>query len=94
MLAEHGHTAEHLVDVGLRHSSDETIWDYAEEHAAVIVTKDEDFPNRALIESSHPAIVWLRIGNCSRRALLQWFEPLLPDIVSRIESGETLIEIR
>ena len=38
MLIEHGHAAEHLVDAGMRHSSDETIWDYAEEQAAVVVT--------------------------------------------------------
>ncbi len=94
VLAGHGHTAEHLVDLGMRDSSDELIWDYAVERNAVVVTKDEDFPSRALIASSAPTIVWLRIGNCSRRALLQWFEPMLPDIIGRIEGGEKLIEIR
>ncbi len=41
-----------------------------------------------------PVIVWLRIGNTSRRALLQWFEPLLPQIETLISQGERLIEIR
>lgn len=43
---------------------------------------------------SKPVIVWLRIGNTSRRALLQWFEPLLPQIESLIAQGERLIEVR
>jgi len=67
---------------------------YAKINGAIIITKDEDFPNRALMETAAPRIVWLRIGNCSRRALPGWFEPMLPDIESRIESGDTLIEIR
>ena len=39
-------------------------------------------------------IIWLRIGNTSRRALLEWFEPMIPQIVQLIEQGERLIEVR
>jgi hypothetical protein len=39
-------------------------------------------------------IVWLRIGNTSRRALLAWLSPLIPQIVKMIELGERLIEVR
>jgi len=41
-----------------------------------------------------PVIVWLRIGNTSRRALLEWFEPLLPQLEALILEGERLIEVR
>jgi predicted nuclease of predicted toxin-antitoxin system len=41
-----------------------------------------------------PIIVWLRVGNTSRRALLEWFEPLLPQIETLISQGDRLIEIR
>ncbi|MEZ5327011.1 MAG: DUF5615 family PIN-like protein [Verrucomicrobiales bacterium] len=44
LLADHGHTAEHVVDVGLRDADDSQIWNYALENEAAIVTKDEDFP--------------------------------------------------
>jgi hypothetical protein len=30
----------------------------------------------------------------SRRALLQWFEPLLPELEALVEQGDRLIEIR
>jgi predicted nuclease of predicted toxin-antitoxin system len=39
-------------------------------------------------------VVWLRIGNCSNRALRAWLEPLLPAIVSQIEQGDRLLEVR
>lgn len=41
-----------------------------------------------------PVIVGLRIGNTSRKALIQWFEPLLPQIVQHIQQGERLVEVR
>jgi predicted nuclease of predicted toxin-antitoxin system len=94
LLSNCGHQAEHVEDAGLRNSSDTAIWDYALKHGAVIATKDEDFPSRALVARQTPVIVWLRIGNSSRKALISWFQPLLPDIEKRINAGETLIEIR
>ena len=63
-------------------------------HKAIIITKDEDFPQRMRQAKSSPVIVWLRIGNTSRRALVEWFEPLLPQVETLITQGDRLIEIR
>jgi predicted nuclease of predicted toxin-antitoxin system len=78
LIAASGHQADHVEDVGLRDADDSPIWDFAMRHGAVIVTKDEDFPHRLGQSGSGPVTVWLRIGNTSRRALLEWFGPLLP----------------
>lgn len=94
LLAAHGHHAEHVADIGHRDADDSPIWRYAVEHQAVIVTKDEDFPHRFRQGGIAPVILWLRIGNTSRRALLQWFEPLLPQVETLIQQGERLIEVR
>ena len=94
LLESHGHLAEHVADVGLRDAEDSPIWDYATAQQAILITKDEDFPLRMRQTPSGPAIVWLRIGNTSRRALLQWFEPMLPQIESLLAQGDRLIEIR
>lgn len=94
MLEAAGLPAEHVEDLGMRHASDSDIWDYSILQSCIVVTKDEDFANRASFAKSAPVIVWLRVGNCSRRALLNWFAPLLPDLIKRIESGEGLIEVR
>jgi predicted nuclease of predicted toxin-antitoxin system len=64
------------------------------EHQAVIITKDEDFPHRLQQSKTSPVIVWLRIGNTSRRALLEWFEPLLPQLEALILNGDRFIEVR
>jgi predicted nuclease of predicted toxin-antitoxin system len=80
--------------VGLRNGKDPAIWDYALRNQAVIVTKDEDFVDRFRRQASGPVIVWLRIGNAGNAALLGWYLPVLPAIVSRIQSGDRFIEIR
>lgn len=94
MIAGAGHMAEHVVDIGMLAAADSSIWNYALRHDAVIVTKDEDFPHRSGQSTTAPSIVWLRIGNASRRALLEWFEPLFPQIEAQLEQGEKLIEVR
>lgn len=94
MLSSRGHTAEHVAEVALGDAKDPAIWRYALLHQAVIVTKDEDFAHRLSQGGKGPAILWLRIGNSSRQALLEWFEPLLPQIETWLESGERLVEVR
>lgn len=58
------------------------------------MTKDEDFSNLALVGDPAPIVVWVRAGNTSKRALIEWFEPLLDQLAAMIESGERLIELR
>lgn len=94
MLTAQGHTACHVEDLGLRHSDDNVIWQWALANNAIIFTKDEDFPRRALVSKSAPVIVWLRVGNTSRRALLAWLEPLLAQIEAEVARGESVIEVR
>jgi predicted nuclease of predicted toxin-antitoxin system len=91
-LESQGHRAEHVADQGMTSASDSTIWEYASTVGAVIVTKDEDFAIRRLL-SEGPAIVWLRMGNSRRVALLDRVEAELPAIVAALERGEKLIEV-
>jgi predicted nuclease of predicted toxin-antitoxin system len=93
-LTAAGHDAKHVYDLQQLSMPDLWIWQYAVDTHAVILTKDEDFSERLLREKKGPIIVWLRIGNCSRRALLQWFNPLFPDILDQINQGHNLIEVR
>ena len=92
-LVEHGHEAEHVVDVGLLQAEDSAIWDYALRASAVIVTKDEDFATRITLDQRGPAIVWIRVGNATRRELLRRLEPLLSSIEATLNAGEKLVEI-
>jgi predicted nuclease of predicted toxin-antitoxin system len=93
-FGERGISATPVRQVGLRDSDDGSIWNFALEGAWTVVTKDEDFVARCLGNPAAPAVVWLRVGNCTNRVLFTWLEPLLPDIRSRLEQGEKLIEVR
>ena len=94
LLSSAGHPAEHVADVGLADAPDAAIWAFATLHGAVIVTKDEDFPVQRASRLHQATVVWLRVRNCSRQGLIRWFMPLLPQIVTLIEAGEAVIEVR
>ena len=94
MLVELGYEAQHVVDLNFQAVDDSTIWDFAIEHNAVLLTKDEDFPHRFHQSTRTPVVVWLRVGNVSRRAMLNWFSPLLPQIIKLVGEGNRLIELR
>lgn len=94
VLIEHGHEAEHVNDIGRGDAPDRELWRYALDHDAVIVTKDEDFALMVAIGDESPAVVWVRVGNTRRAALLAWFEPLIVQIVSMVERGDQVIELR
>lgn len=94
MLNERGHVAEHVTDIGPADASDRDLWRYAIEREAVLITKDEDFATMLLLGGTAPVVVWVRIPNTRRRALLDWFEPLIDRIVELVDTGNRLIELR
>ena len=94
MLAAAGHEANHVVDVGLRDADDAQVWEYAVRERIAVLTKDEDFAARRLREPQGPTIIWLRVGNCSRAALVRWLTPLLASIEALVDAGEGVIEVR
>ena len=93
-LEEHGHEAQHVEDIGLRHAKDTSIWEQALELGAVVITKDEDFAERiSRVPGKGPSVVWIRLGNTTKRALLLWFNNVLPEIIQCVNTGDKLIEI-
>jgi predicted nuclease of predicted toxin-antitoxin system len=92
-LSSLGHDAVHVGDLGMATAEDGAIWRHALETSAVIVTKDEDFASRFMMTQQGPAIVWIRIGNTSKQALLEWFKPMVPTIEQALSTGERLIEV-
>jgi len=66
----------------------------ATQRNAVVITKDEDFVGHGRFGAPAPPVVWIRLGNVSRRVLLSRFLPLLPQVVQLVEAGERVVEIR
>jgi predicted nuclease of predicted toxin-antitoxin system len=80
-LADRFPDSVHVREIGLRDAEDAVIWDYAAEHGFAIVTKDADFRQRSFVLGHPPKIVWLRLGNCSTKAI----EELMRDRATQIE---------
>lgn len=92
-LRKAGHEAEHVNLIGFGSASDRRIWSYARSKRAVIVTKDQDFADLARSGQRGAAVVWVRIGNTTSRALWQALEPVLQEILDGLTRGEKLIEV-
>lgn len=80
--------------VGLEQADDLTIWRYAKENGYVIVTRDADFEELSAIHGAPPPVIWIRIPNQAKSAVLKlllkhW--ELLQEILQ--EKGIACIEL-
>lgn len=73
-------------------ASDAEIAARAEADGAVLITKDEDFV--ALRLPDRFALLWLRCGNATNRALAVWLEVRWRQIEALLAAGEPFVEVR
>jgi predicted nuclease of predicted toxin-antitoxin system len=57
--------SRHVRDAGLSNASDIDVWNFAAANGLIIVSKDQDFRQRALLFGPPPKCIWIRLGNCS-----------------------------
>jgi predicted nuclease of predicted toxin-antitoxin system len=93
-ISSRGHQATHVFDIAMHMAGDAAIWEQAAKDDRVLISKDEDFVDRWLLNAAPIALVWIRKGNCSNDALMIWLEPLWSETIERLEQGERLIELR
>jgi predicted nuclease of predicted toxin-antitoxin system len=55
----------HVKSIGLASASDLQIWQYARANGCVIISKDGDFSQLALLHGPPPKVIWLKVGNAS-----------------------------
>jgi predicted nuclease of predicted toxin-antitoxin system len=92
-LSAAGHQSQHVSDLALERSPDREIWSRAGVSGLVIMTKDEDFVTLRPLQPSGPAVVWVRVGNTTRDALIEVISSALRGIIKALERGETVIEV-
>jgi predicted nuclease of predicted toxin-antitoxin system len=71
----------HLQDVGLDRASDVEVWTYALKNSYVVVSKDSDFNERAMLYGSPPKVIWIRRGNCNTQQIEQILRHAYADAV-------------
>jgi predicted nuclease of predicted toxin-antitoxin system len=90
-LISEGHEASTVK--WLKLGPDETIWQYAEKHHTIVITKDSDylpFPS----EHSTAQLVHFTGGNMSTAMMIESFRKGLPQIIESLRAGEKTVEIR
>lgn len=70
-LKSRRHDADHLFDLNLLTATDTEIWQRAKAQNLVIVSKDVDFYDRALLFGTPPQVVHVAVGNCSNARLFE-----------------------
>ena len=70
-LADLYPASAHVTGVGLAGASDDAVWRYAATHGYLLVTKDEDFLRRSVLDGPPPKVVWIRLGNGPTAAIAQ-----------------------
>ena len=94
-LSSNGIECQHVLDIGLEAASDQTIWKHTKKESLVIVTKDEDFAQLADRQMSiPPQVLWIRLGNCRKTALLNATADVLPQIREQLQEGHAVVEVR
>jgi predicted nuclease of predicted toxin-antitoxin system len=68
----------HVRDVGLRGAADRRIWEYARDNGFVIVSKDDDFRQRSLLEGAPPKVVRLQVGNAGAAPIAELLREQAP----------------
>lgn len=92
-IAERGHEAVHVVELGGLSMSDQWIWDLAQQRQAIVVTKDRDFVEWATARLEPPQIVWIRLGNVATRSLLGRIDAVWDQIVADLRAGVPILEV-
>lgn len=93
-LTAKGENAIHVLDKQMMESSDSEIWELALKESLIIITKDEDFQMRATVSATPPKIIWVRLGNSTKKVLLNFFEEKWGRIKHELENGVNLVELR
>ena len=55
----------HVRELNLQQADDSVVWESAEQHGFMIVSKDSDFHQRSFVLGFPPKVIWIQLGNCT-----------------------------
>ncbi len=88
-----GYDATHVQALDMQRAPDMDIWRRGRIERAVIVTRDKDFASLAITQSEACPVVFVRLGNMRRVALLAKFDNVMQDLTQALDNGDKIIEI-
>lgn len=90
---EFGFECRHIRTLGGRSLPDSEIFWKLRQDGNILLTKDSDFLEILLRFGPPPKIIWLTFGNTNNNRVNAILKQMLPDIVEKFQSGESLVEI-
>jgi predicted nuclease of predicted toxin-antitoxin system len=93
-LTAMGAPADHVLDRRLQFAGDSDIWALCVAENRIVFSKDVDF----LLLASRPAdtgqLLWVRIGNCRKQAILTRFAASWVTIQAAFDVGQRVVELQ
>ena len=83
-----------LRDLGLRDSTDDEIFNAAQQAKAVVISKDNDFVELISRYGAPPQLLWVTTGNVTNRQLQKVFSKSFPAALALLAAGEKIVEVR
>jgi len=80
-------------DLKLRNATDHEIFFAARREAAIVMTKDADFPQLLEAKGPPPKVIWLTCGNTFNTQLKRVPQHRFRKAINFLNSGENLVEI-
>ena len=74
--------SQNLSALGMSAASDDAVWDFARDHGFTLVSKDSDFYYRSMLLGHPPKAVWIRLGNCTTKAISDLLRMRHADLVA------------
>lgn len=81
LLAEDFPDSTHPEMTEMRGATDTDIWNFAASNDFIIVSKDNDFRQRAFVYGPPPKVIWLTVGNAGTASIAD----LLRDKITTIQ---------
>lgn len=89
-----GHNARHTNEItGGLTLTDTEIWKIAKKNGEIIVTKDLDFFEKAILNDPPPQVCHIAFGNCSNKLLIEVLEKQWKVVSKSLQDGVKLISI-
>ena len=89
-----GYAAVHVAELGMARDDDIDIWRLAAARGEVVVSKDADFAMFSAAGQGTQAVVWFRMGNTRKKALVARMLAVMPEVTAALATGERVIEVR
>ncbi len=93
-LCAAGHDAVHVIAVLPGNAPDIALLNHAAAHGQVIISKDADFVMLARQARLPVQLLWVRLGNCGNRLLVDRLMATLPSLLNGLEGGAAVVELR